>query len=369
MSLSPAAPPSDHKPPSTPRPVRPGGRPGGRSGSRNGTPPKGTDAPASTGCESPGFAETGSAVKAPPPERPYPGEGTARAKRRSKERARSLERCAADLELKRTRSFERERAVAKKATLAELNRGVPVLSAIAPEVAAAVETPAGVAEGAPSAATATACAAIQDAVPIAPYDGEAEARAAESEDARLRARSLETQLARALGQAAAIVEWSDAKDAYTRRERRAAEHENAELRARLEAYEAGGAASLPTAPASDGRNSPDHDDDDDDDDDFGWVPPSAHTKTTAWSVIGDRGLRSPDSGRSQNAEIRRLERKIADDRAAHKNEVRSLEMQLQRMRSQLSKMQTWADDKFEHIQAGRKAAEELIVEADPLEDC
>merc|ERR1711965_464200 len=80
--------------------------------------------------------------------------------------------------------------------------------------------------------------------------------------------------------------------------------------------------------------------DEDDDDDFGWVPPSASTKTTAWSVIQDRKSSPNDAAggkaRSAAAEVRRLERLLSEEKSAHRSSVRSLETQLLRMSSQLS---------------------------------
>ena len=115
---------------------------------------------------------------------------------------------------------------------------------------------------------------------------------------------------------------------------------------------------------------------DDDDDDFGWVPPSATTKTTAWNVVGDRGASEGGRAKSDKAEVRRLERLLSEEQAAHRSSVRSLETQVSRLHSQLSKMQTWADDKVEHLRAstpsspppGRRRSQsdvsEVVIDAD-----
>lgn len=358
--------PLDAKPPTTPR--RPSGDGRGR--------PRASSAASSGG--------KGGSSSTRPPRRPsaeerYPGE----------EAIGGL----CDLT---TVTFEREREFEKTKTLMRLNSGVPLASAIAPEVAAALASAARISAlderlrgedlaapldpPSPAGGDAPLLYAASPPVHATPVpDESAEQRALST--SREQSRSLETQLARALGQAAALVEWSDAKACYMQRQRRAMEHENAQLRQRLEELEGPGSQGDDhRAPSSRAPSPFSHGEDasgvveaegSDDDSDFGWVPPSATTKTTAWSVIGDRKGGSADAGaRSSAAEVRRLERLLAEEKSAHRTSVRSLETQLMRMSSQLSKMQTWADDKFEHMErdAVEAKAKRRVVALDESQD-
>ena len=112
------------------------------------------------------------------------------------------------------------REAEKHRTLRRLQDGVPLRAAVAPEVAQALA----------DAVHDDEAEALPRALPVSdlPFDVEPPERD----------RSTETQLARALGQAAAIVQWSDAKARYLRRQRKSLEKENTGLREDLAALEA-----------------------------------------------------------------------------------------------------------------------------------
>ncbi|KAK7232397.1 hypothetical protein SO694_00032041 [Aureococcus anophagefferens] len=248
-----------------------------------------------------------------------------------------------------TVTFEREREFEKTKTLMRLNSGVPLAPGDRAEVARALQAPVG--------GDARALLAASPPVHATPIpDESAEQRALST--SREQSRSLETQLARALGQAAALVEWSDAKACYMQRQR-ARWSANAQLRSRLEELEGGSLGDDHRAPSSRAPSPFSHGEDasgvveaerSDDDSDFGG---------------------SADAGaRSSAAEVRRLERLLAEEKSAHRTSVRSLETQLMRMSSQLSKMQTWADDKFEHMErdAVEAKAKRRVVALDESQD-